>query len=62
MREMYDMLGVNIDDVVILAEINEQSRIELDRLWAEDRLNRTLEQLQQGWLDCFCCCCCCCCC
>ena len=43
MREMYDALGVEIDDLVILAEINEQSRIALDRIWAEERLARTLE-------------------
>jgi len=43
MREMYDTLGVDRDDLVILAEINEQSRIALDRIWAEERLARTLE-------------------
>jgi len=43
MRWMYDSLVVEIDDLVILAEINEQSRIALDRIWAEERLARTLE-------------------
>jgi hypothetical protein len=43
MREMYDKLGDDIDDLVILAEINEQSRFALDRIWAEERLSRTLD-------------------
>ncbi len=43
MREMYDRLGEDVDDLVILAEINEQSRIALDRIWAEERLARTLD-------------------
>ena len=43
MREMYDKLGDDIDDLVILAEINEQARFALDRIWAEERLARTLE-------------------
>ncbi len=43
MREMYDRLGEEVDDLVILAEINEQSRIVLDRIWAEERLARTLD-------------------
>lgn len=43
MREMYDKLGDDIDDLVILAEINEQARFAMDRIWAEERLSRTLE-------------------
>ena len=43
MREMYDKLGDDIDDLVILAEINEQARFALDRIWAEERLSRTLD-------------------
>ena len=43
MREMYDKLGDDIDDLVVLAEISEQARIALDRIWAEERLSRTLD-------------------
>ncbi len=43
MREMYDGLGPKVDDLVLLAEINEQARITMDRIWAEERLARTLD-------------------
>ena len=43
MREMYDGLGKEVDDLVLLAEINEQARINMDRIWAEERLARTLD-------------------
>ena len=43
MREMYDRLGEEVDDQVILAEINEHSRIAIDRIWGEERLARTLD-------------------
>lgn len=43
MREMYDGLGKEVDDLVILAEINEQARVNMDRIWAEERLARTLD-------------------
>ena len=42
MREMYDKLGDDIDDLVILAEINEQARFAMDRIWAEERLSSCL--------------------
>jgi hypothetical protein len=43
MREIYDGLGKEVDDLVLLAEINEQARINMDRIWAEERLARTLD-------------------
>ena len=48
MREMYDGLGKEVDakevdDLIILAEVNEQARINMDRIWAEERLARTLD-------------------
>jgi hypothetical protein len=43
MRELYEGLGGDIDDLVVLAEVNEQARYALDRIWAEDRLSRTLD-------------------
>tara|TARA_B100000674_G_scaffold404616_1_gene351076 strand:- start:207 stop:374 length:168 start_codon:yes stop_codon:yes gene_type:complete len=43
MREMYDTLGKEVDDLVILAEINEQARVNMDRIWAEERLARAID-------------------
>ena len=43
MRDMYDALGKDVDDLVILSELNEQARINMDRIWAEERLARTLD-------------------
>jgi len=42
-RELYEGLGGDIEDLVVLAEVNEQSRYALDRIWAEERLSRTFD-------------------
>ena len=36
-------IPVYIDDLIILAEINEQARVNMDRIWAEERLARAID-------------------